>query len=80
MAFVLYCKDVKEMIDLDKYNAEVFKQGSYVILHFKGNNEKLENECLDVLRQKDLNCCPERIPTDGYYKLSRKQPVWAGLY
>lgn len=79
MAFALYCKDIKEMIDLNKYNAEVFKSGKYVMLHFKEDNEKVENKCLDLLRKKGLNCCPERIPTNGYYKLSRKKPVWAGF-
>ena len=59
MVFALYCKDIKEMIDLKKYNAEVFKSGKYVILHFKEDNEKVENKCLDLLRKKGLNCCPE---------------------
>ena len=76
----LLLKDVRGMIDLDSYGAEIFKNGSEVILHFKTDNGNLEADCLDALRSRGLNCCPERIPTNGYYRLSKKLPVWAGLY
>lgn len=63
----LRVKDVKEMINLKPYNAEVFKSGMFVKLWCKDADK--EDALIDKLHSMDFSCIPDMIPSNGFYTL-----------
>jgi len=65
----LKVKDIKEVLRPLKTFCTVFKSGSNIILRI--DNAVYEDCIKGLLRDEGLQCVPERVPTDGYYRLIR---------